>query len=127
MRLRCGCAWNSDASDWGVSSRPRKSGDRVQGRLRWQTEQHSIVDEELLTAMENLSDIAPAHNPPYAKAMRQLRQAFPQIPLVAALETAFHETIPPEIRSYAIPHQPSAATLRASLDRAVAEMLCVAP
>lgn len=64
-----------------------------------------IVDEELLTAMENLADIAPAHNPPYAKAMRQLRQAFPQIPLVAALETAFHETIPPEIRGYAIPYQ----------------------
>ncbi len=64
-----------------------------------------IVDEELLTAMEALSDIAPAHNPPYAKAMRQLRQAFPQIPLVAALETAFHETIPPENRTYAIPHE----------------------
>lgn len=64
-----------------------------------------IVDEELLTAMEALSDIAPAHNPPYAKAMRQLRQAFPQIPLVAALETAFHETIPAENRAYAIPHK----------------------
>lgn len=64
-----------------------------------------VVDDELLTAMENLSDIAPAHNPPYAKAMRQLRQAFPQIPLVAALETAFHETIPLENRAYAIPWQ----------------------
>lgn len=64
-----------------------------------------IVNDELLTAMENLSDIAPAHNPPYAKAMRQLRQAFPQIPLVAALETAFHETIPPENRAYAVPWQ----------------------
>jgi acetate kinase len=37
--------------------------------------------------------------------MRQLKQAYPQIPLVAALETAFHETIPPEIRAYAIPYQ----------------------
>jgi len=64
-----------------------------------------VVDDELLDAMEALADIAPAHNPPYAKAMRQLRQAFPQIPLVAALETAFHETIPPENRSYAIPHE----------------------
>lgn len=64
-----------------------------------------IVDDELLTAMEALADIAPAHNPPYAKAMRQLRAAFPQIPLVAALETAFHETIPPENRAYAIPYQ----------------------
>lgn len=64
-----------------------------------------IVTDELLDAMEALADIAPAHNPPYAKAMRQLRQAFPQIPLVAALETAFHETIPPENRAYAIPHE----------------------
>ena len=53
-----------------------------------------IVDEELLQKMEALSDIAPAHNPPYVKAMLQLQQAFPGIPLVAALETGFHETIP---------------------------------
>src|SRR5258708_37605375 len=53
-----------------------------------------IVDEGLLKRMEDLSDIAPAHNPMYARAMRQLRSAFPEIPLVAALETAFDETIP---------------------------------
>lgn len=63
-----------------------------------------LVDEPLLTKMEELADIAPAHNPPYAKAMRQLRAAFPDIPLVAALETAFHETIPEELRLYATPH-----------------------
>lgn len=62
-----------------------------------------IVTDELLAKMEDLSDIAPAHNPMYAKAMRQLRSAFPEIPLVAALETAFHDTIPPENRLYAIP------------------------
>lgn len=64
-----------------------------------------VVDEPLLTAMETLADVAPAHNPPYARAMRQLRQAFPAIPLVAALETAFHETIPPEYRAYAVPYE----------------------
>ena len=64
-----------------------------------------IVDDALLTKMEDLADIAPAHNPMYAKAMRQLRSAFPEIPLVAALETAFHETIPPENRLYAIPYE----------------------
>ena len=62
-----------------------------------------IVTDELLQKMEDLSDIAPAHNPMYAKAMRQLRKAFPKIPLVAALETAFHDTIPAENRLYAIP------------------------
>jgi acetate kinase len=64
-----------------------------------------IVTDELLTKMEDFSDIAPAHNPMYAKAMRQLRSAFPEIPLVAALETAFHDTIPPENRLYAIPYE----------------------
>jgi acetate kinase len=64
-----------------------------------------VVNEELLTKMESLADIAPAHNPPYARAMRQLSTAFPEIPLVAALETAFHETIPDEHRVYAVPYE----------------------
>lgn len=64
-----------------------------------------IVTDELLAKMEELADIAPAHNPMYARAMRQLRKAFPQIPLVAALETAFHETIPEANRVYAIPYE----------------------
>ena len=64
-----------------------------------------IVNEALLQKMEDMSDIAPAHNPMYAKAMRQLSSAFPQIPLVAALETAFHDTIPAENRLYAIPYE----------------------
>jgi acetate kinase len=64
-----------------------------------------IVDERLLEKMEALSDIAPAHNPMYAKAMRQLRSAFPEIPLVASLETAFHETIPEANRCYAVPYE----------------------
>ena len=64
-----------------------------------------IVDDELLTRMDDCSLIAPAHNPPYVKAMRQLRTAFPEIPLVAALETGFHDTIPFEHRAYAVPYE----------------------
>ena len=63
------------------------------------------VNEELLEAMEELADVAPAHNPPYARAMRELNAAFPDIPLVAALETGFHETIPDESRVYAVPYE----------------------
>jgi acetate kinase len=64
-----------------------------------------LVDDELLSAMEMLSTVAPAHNPPYARAMRELQRAFPEIPLVAALETGFHETIPEAERSYAVPYE----------------------
>ena len=62
-----------------------------------------LVDEGLLERMESLADVAPAHNPPYVEAMRQLTSAFPGIPLVAALETGFHETISDAQRAYAVP------------------------
>ena len=64
-----------------------------------------LVDENLLTTMEALADVAPAHNPPYTRAMRELKHAFPEIPLVAALETGFHETVAEEHRIYAIPYE----------------------
>ena len=63
------------------------------------------VDEKLLEAMERLADVAPAHNPPYVRAMRELNSAFPDIPLIAALETGFHDNIPPENRVYAVPYE----------------------
>jgi acetate kinase len=61
------------------------------------------VDGKVLSAMEAYNDVAPAHNPPYVKAMRLLAEKLPQIPLVAAFETGFHESIPVSERMYAVP------------------------
>jgi acetate kinase len=61
------------------------------------------VDERVLSAMEAYNDVAPAHNPPYVKAMRLLAKQLPRIPLVAAFESGFHETIAPANRLYAVP------------------------
>jgi acetate kinase len=61
------------------------------------------VDENVLAAMAAYNDVAPAHNPPYVTAMRLLAKELPEIPLVAAFETGFHETIPPAHKYYAIP------------------------
>ena len=61
------------------------------------------VNENVLRAMEAYADVAPAHNPPYVSAMRLLARELPEIPLVAAFETAFHETIAPAQRLYAVP------------------------
>src|ERR1700681_1909885 len=52
------------------------------------------VDDKVLSAMEAFNDVAPAHNPPYVTAMRLLARELPEIPLVAAFETGFHESIP---------------------------------
>jgi acetate kinase len=62
-----------------------------------------VVDEAVLAAMEAFADVAPAHNPPYTRAMRMLRDRFPRLPLVAAFETGFHRTIPEAHQRYAIP------------------------
>ncbi|MDO4570753.1 MAG: acetate/propionate family kinase [Planctomycetia bacterium] len=64
-----------------------------------------LVTNEILSAMEEMVDIAPAHNPPYIAAMRQIREQFPSIPLVAAFETGFHADIPEANRLYAVPYE----------------------
>jgi acetate kinase len=64
-----------------------------------------LVTPEVLTAMEGMNQVAPAHNPPYIKAMRLLSEKLPGIPLVAAFETGFHQTIPDANRYYAVPFE----------------------
>lgn len=61
------------------------------------------VNDAVLDAMEEMADVAPAHNPPYVKAMKQLAERFPNVPLIAAFETGFHSTIPERNAQYAVP------------------------
>ena len=63
------------------------------------------VDDKVLDAMDAYEEVAPAHNPPYVKAMRMLLARFPKLPMVAAFETGFHRTIPEARQRYAIPEE----------------------
>ena len=63
----------------------------------------ALVDDKLLERMEYFASVAPAHNPPYVAAMRMFRKVLPGTPLVAAMETGFHGTIPRRRRFYAVP------------------------
>lgn len=63
------------------------------------------VTDELLAAMEEMNHVAPAHNPPYINAMRLLAEKLPEIPLVAAFETGFHQTVPDRLKYYAAPYE----------------------
>jgi len=63
------------------------------------------VNDEVLEAMAEMNAAAPAHNPPYIAAMKVLRERYPELPLVAAFETDFHQTIPASRQQYAIPRQ----------------------
>lgn len=63
------------------------------------------VTPDVLAAMEELNAVAPAHNPPYIKAMRLLGEKLPGIPLIASFETGFHQTISDANRFYAVPYE----------------------
>jgi acetate kinase len=63
------------------------------------------VTDDVIATMEQFADVAPAHNPPYIAAMKAFRQKLPNVPQVAAFETAFHQTIPLSRQVYAIPHE----------------------
>jgi acetate kinase len=70
----------------------------------------TLLDEEVLSAIEELTVLAPLHNPPALEAIRVARAALPEIPQVAVFDTAFHATLPASAREYALP-QPLRETL----------------
>ncbi|HOW71686.1 MAG TPA: acetate/propionate family kinase [Phycisphaerae bacterium] len=61
------------------------------------------VDPKVIQTMTDFADIAPAHNPPYVAAMKAFAARLPDVPQVAAFETAFHATIPASRTTYGIP------------------------
>lgn len=62
----------------------------------------TLVDDDVLAAIDELSVLAPLHNPANVLGIRAAREAFPGVPNVAVFDTAFHQTIPPAAYTYAI-------------------------
>lgn len=64
-----------------------------------------LVDDKLLAEMERVTPLAPAHNPIYLAAMKDIAARFPGLTQVARFETSFHETIPACRTTYGVPWQ----------------------
>ena len=64
-----------------------------------------LVDDELLKEMERVTPLAPAHNPIYLTAMKDIHERFPSLTQVARFETSFHATIPDCRTTYGVPYQ----------------------
>ncbi len=62
----------------------------------------TLLDDDVVAAIEELSPLAPLHNPPNVAGIVAARRAFPDLPHVAVFDTAFHHTLPPEAYTYAI-------------------------
>lgn len=62
----------------------------------------TIITNEVKQQIDDLSRLAPLHNPPNLAGIVAAEVTFPGVPQVAVFDTAFHSTLPPVARSYAI-------------------------
>ncbi|MEH0689386.1 acetate/propionate family kinase [Vibrio cholerae] len=63
------------------------------------------IDADVLAEIENLSDLAPLHNPAGAKGIKAAMDAFPALPQFAVFDTAFHQTMPQKAFTGAISNE----------------------
>jgi acetate kinase len=62
-----------------------------------------LIEDEVIAAIEQLRALAPLHNEPALRAIREAQAALPDVPHVAVFDTAFHSTLPEAAATYAIP------------------------
>ena len=84
-----------------VEAPPAAVGHRVvQGGARFF--RPTLIDDLVEINIDELSVLAPLHNPGAVQGIRAARAAFPDLPHVAVFDTAFHQTLPPAAYTYAI-------------------------
>ena len=62
----------------------------------------TLVTDRVIADIEELSALAPLHNPANLAGIRAAAVIFAGVPQVAVFDTAFHQTLPPEAFTYAI-------------------------
>ena len=63
------------------------------------------IDPEIVEALRALTPLAPLHQPAALDAMAAVEAQLPDLPTVACIDTAFHSTLPPAARTYALPRE----------------------
>ncbi len=64
-----------------------------------------VIDDEVLSKIEELSSLAPLHNPAAATGIKAAMEVFPNAVQTAVFDTAFHQTMPKENYLYALPYE----------------------
>ncbi len=65
----------------------------------------TIIDDEVVKAIEECNDLAPLHNPANLIGIRACQSLMKGVPMVAVFDTAFHQTMPPKAYLYGLPHE----------------------
>lgn len=64
-----------------------------------------LITTEVLDTLEELSELAPLHNPANITGIKVFNQELPNVPAVAVFDTAFHQTMPESSYLYSIPYE----------------------
>jgi len=80
-----------------VGHRVVHGGPRFSGPVR--------LDAAVFKELQELTSLAPLHQPPALAGIAAVKAALPAVPSVACFDTAFHHRLPPAAATYAIPDQ----------------------
>ena len=64
-----------------------------------------VITEDVLKAIEEVSDLAPLHNPANLTGIKAFQKVLPNIKGIAVFDTAFHQTMPQEAFLYGVPYE----------------------
>ncbi len=67
--------------------------------------QSVVITDHVLSQLEQLSKLAPLHNPANIIGIKAASQAFPSLKQIAVFDTAFHQTMPEKAYIYALPRR----------------------
>ncbi|MGF2617381.1 acetate kinase [Rossellomorea vietnamensis] len=63
-----------------------------------------LITDEVIEKIEELSELAPLHNPANITGIKSFQSVLPNIPAVAVFDTAFHQTMPESSFLYSLPY-----------------------
>lgn len=63
------------------------------------------ITDDVIKKIEDISELAPLHNPANLTGIRAFREVLPEVPMVAVFDTAFHQTMPEESYLYSVPRE----------------------
>ena len=80
----------------GVGHRVVQGGDKYKESV--------IITDEVINDIESFKYLAPLHNPAGLLGINAVKEALPNVPMVAVFDTAFHQTMPKASYVYPVPY-----------------------
>lgn len=64
-----------------------------------------LINDDVIKKIEEISELAPLHNPANLTGIHAFKKVLPEVPMVAVFDTAFHQTMPASSYLYSLPFE----------------------